>query len=273
MTAARVALQVNIATLECVKKLKLPLDELDAIGTCLAAAFADDRELVEVAYCEFDERQEETWRWAEREWETFPGGPYEFHELSYLGRSMQQMKKERVQLADHGPDDKDEGWIALSDRRGSTVQDTVEHIPLRAYTKASSLSPQCSSASSSDVPEVRTEHSSIVTQARILTESPSNTRPEYDDSVSSASHDAIELCAIKPPTTLRESFIESTSDKENALQWSPGKGNGPILSAAEFEALPYYSNVETESDWNDAADVQLELSRMDMYHQIEEEVC
>jgi len=251
MTAACVALKVNIATLKVVKKL--PLDELGAVGACLVAAFADGRQTVDVAYCEFDEQQEEAWRWAEREWETFPGGPYEYHELSYLYCPIRQMRDECVRLGDNGPVDEDEEWAAFSDRRRTSSQDSAEHIPLRIYSHAGSLSPQCSSASSSDAPEAGAEAPLSKKKAPVMTEAQFDALPDYDESFSSADHDAIELCAIKCPTTLLEPFSDSSSDKENVSQWSPGAGNGPMMSSAEFEALPDYSDVDDDSDWKNAA--------------------
>jgi hypothetical protein len=74
MSAARVALKVNIATLEFAKWL--PIDQLGHIGACAGAAFAEREDCVHVSWAVVDDEVEQTWRQAERDWEPFPGGPF-----------------------------------------------------------------------------------------------------------------------------------------------------------------------------------------------------
>jgi hypothetical protein len=75
ISAACVALKVNVATLELVKRL--PFDERGAISVCLAAAFADTESHVKIAWAEVGDSIERDWREAEQHWEVFSGGPYE----------------------------------------------------------------------------------------------------------------------------------------------------------------------------------------------------
>ena len=75
ISAACVALKVNVAPLELVKRL--PLDERGAITVCLAAAFADTASRVKIAWAEVDDNTERDWRQAEQHWEVFSGEAYE----------------------------------------------------------------------------------------------------------------------------------------------------------------------------------------------------
>lgn len=100
ISAARVALKVNIATLELVRRLSL--DELSAVGACLAAAFADGERQVDVAWAEVGSGTERDWREAERNWTRFPGGPYEAFEIeehsdnSLLQRSFRRFEERKL---------------------------------------------------------------------------------------------------------------------------------------------------------------------------------
>lgn len=78
-SAAYVALKVNLATLELVRRM--PLDGLSVIGLCLAAAFKTDKGSIDVAWVEVDSETEREWRDAERTWINFSGGPYEAYEM------------------------------------------------------------------------------------------------------------------------------------------------------------------------------------------------
>ena len=75
ISAACVALRVNVATLELVKRL--PLDQREAISVCLAAAFADTGGYVKIAWAEVGDNTERDWREAEQNWGVFSGGPYD----------------------------------------------------------------------------------------------------------------------------------------------------------------------------------------------------
>lgn len=79
MSAARVALKVNIAALELVGRL--PIDGMRTIGVCLAAAFCDADKTVMISWAEVGSDTEREWRDAERSWDHFPGGPYEVYEM------------------------------------------------------------------------------------------------------------------------------------------------------------------------------------------------
>ena len=57
VSAARVALRVNIATLDVVKRL--PLDELGAIGVCLGAAFTSDESRVDITWAKVGDETEQ----------------------------------------------------------------------------------------------------------------------------------------------------------------------------------------------------------------------
>jgi hypothetical protein len=231
MTAARVALKVNIASVEFVKKL--PIEQIGAIGACLAGGFEEGLEPVHLSWAEMDEEQEEIWRWAEREWERFPGGPFEYHELAYFSRSMQQMREERCQIGDHEPISDGGEWATPT---GRIVPDGIE---LRAYL---SLSSQRASANSTE-PHAETP---------VLTETQIDALPDYDDSFdNSPSQNRIpaKLCAVKHPKVTPS---DSSSDKESSASWwSPGPGTGPIMSTVQFDALPDWSDVEDDSDWED----------------------
>jgi len=102
-SAALVALKVNIAALELVRRL--PIDELSAIGVCLAAAFNDAEESVDISWAEVGSDTEREWREAERSWDRFSGGPYEIYEMeeqsedSALQRSLRRLEEaERSRL-------------------------------------------------------------------------------------------------------------------------------------------------------------------------------
>ena len=75
ISAACVALKVNVVTLELVRRL--PRGERGAINVCLAAAFADTGSRVKIAWAEVGDITERDWRDAEQHWELFSGGPYE----------------------------------------------------------------------------------------------------------------------------------------------------------------------------------------------------
>jgi hypothetical protein len=107
MSAARVALKVNITALELVRRL--PIDELSAIGVCLAAAFDDAEESADISWAEVGSDTEREWREAERSWDRFPGGPFEVHEMeeqsevSALQRSFRRFEEtERNRLGQRG---------------------------------------------------------------------------------------------------------------------------------------------------------------------------
>ncbi|KAF9692759.1 hypothetical protein EKO04_009056 [Ascochyta lentis] len=230
MTAARVALQVNIATLGFVKKL--PLDELEVIGGCLAAAFSDGHEPVDISYCEVDDWEEEVWRCAEREWEAFPGGPYEYHKIPCLCCSLRQMQ-------DHGTGHEDA--ILSAPRRRLRTR-------LGGCDCAETPSSQCSSTGCSSTSGACSEEAPA-----LMTDAQFEALPDYDDSFSYVSlegQDAMEQCAIDRPVTWRESLSELSSGTVHAARWSPGRGDGPIMSSAQFDALPNWSDVEDELDWN-----------------------
>lgn len=156
ITTARVALKVSIATLVFAKKH--PLNDLAAIGACVATAEAEGRETIEmVAYCETDGKQVEAWRWAFREWDSSPGGPHEYPELSYRSHPMRQMQEECGWFYDPGLVDEDERWTAPSDRDRTSSQGEVEYILLRPYARRGSLSLQCSPNGPSTAPEACTD--------------------------------------------------------------------------------------------------------------------
>lgn len=73
MSAAQVALKVNIAALELVRRL--PIEGSGAIGVCLAAAFNDAEESVDIFWAKVSSDTKCQWREAERSWGRFSGGP------------------------------------------------------------------------------------------------------------------------------------------------------------------------------------------------------
>lgn len=71
---------------------------------------------------------------------------------------------------------------------------------------------------------------------------------------------AIELKAITQPAGPSQT-PSGYSTKENIRgSWSPGKGDGPIMSSEEFDALPDWSDVEDDLDWNSAVSQISELN-------------
>ncbi|KAF2628588.1 hypothetical protein BU25DRAFT_448022 [Macroventuria anomochaeta] len=239
MSAARVALKVNVATLEFVKRL--PLDELGTIGVCLGAAFANDDDQVDITWAEVGDETEQDWREAEQDWKLFAGGPFEAVELegygeeSFSRRSICQ-EEESVRFGQDGPVSGEE-WAAFSKR----------HFPLRSEDSVS-LCPQpgAFSSSSQDAPNAGPSRtfSSSTRDRPFMTAAEFAALPDYSESFSyhsssSEDQDAIQLTAIKRPMTPRKSYLNPSSDKENTpLLWSPGRGNGPIMSSEEFDALP-----------------------------------
>ncbi|KAJ8108851.1 hypothetical protein OPT61_g7881 [Boeremia exigua] len=199
VSAARVALKINIATLEFVERL--PLAELGAIGACLGAAFADKERPVDISWAEVGDETEREWREAERVWEPFSGGPYRACEL-----------REDMEMTS--------GVASGVGREGTTSQATMAVAELHALP--------CDSASS-------------------------HTPSLVEDQ-------AIELIAIKRPWALCEEFSGPCLDKENVpYGWSPGKGSGPIMSDDAFDALPDWSDGESELGWVSAAEEWPEL--------------
>lgn len=137
MSAARVALKVNIAALELVRRL--PIEELGAIGVCLAAAFNDAEERVDVSWAEVGSDTERQWREAERSWGRFSGGPYEVFEMeersqdSALRRSLRRFEEaERNRLGQRGSSHVAE-WLAYrgSESSYSARSDTANASPSR----------------------------------------------------------------------------------------------------------------------------------------------
>jgi hypothetical protein len=191
VSAARVALQVNIATLKYIKKLSSY--ELDAVGQALAVAFAHSLQTVRIAYAEMSCAEEQAWRDAEREWETFSGGPYEYPQSSFPTRSLRRVKR---------------SWFGnpteVTERRTHRCESLRD-------TMAKSL--QTSSADSSF-----NEYGSVQIQDRhIMTDAEFDALPNYDDTssyLSSWLDETIELCVLKRPMTLRESFSDLYSNKD-----------------------------------------------------------
>lgn len=136
MSAARIALQVNMATLDFVNKL--PFNEMDAVGRTLAVAFAHSLETVEIAYAEVGAREEQKWRDAEREWEIFNGGPY--LQSSFISHSVRRMEDSRCRFNDNGAVEADE-WLTVSAHDYSLLQDGNTKLELQSlYSCASSSS-------------------------------------------------------------------------------------------------------------------------------------
>lgn len=111
-----------------------------------------------------------------------------------------------------------------------------------------------SSATSSGIP-IRSVMAEIVP----------NALPDYPDSFSYAStcfhdRDTVESTTSQSSKAPFDVFSEGFSDKENIRTvWSPGKGDSPIMSSEEFDALPHWSGAEDEIAWNSSAEEMLEL--------------
>ncbi|KAF3039239.1 hypothetical protein E8E11_001720 [Didymella keratinophila] len=248
MSAARVALKVNIAALELVRRL--PIDELSAIGVYLAAAFNETEESVDISWIEVGSLTEREWHEAERSWDRFSGRPYDVYEMekqsedSALQRSLRRFEEtERNRLRQHGSPYVAE-WLAY---RG-------HH---RSLTNGNSASAQSDNDDASRLYRESTGGGSIIAAAGLF-----NSRSDF----SAMELTAIELKAIlraerlvkTPSTTSPDSPIElkaipqpsDSSDKGYIRgSWSHGKGARPIMSNEEFEALPDYTDVEDDPNW------------------------
>jgi hypothetical protein len=248
--AAYVALKVNIATLELVRRL--PLDEMNAIGVCLSAAFGNEAEAVDISWAEIGSDTEQEWRDAERSWIRFSGGPYEVYEMeehsddSALQSSLHRFEEmERSRFGRSGSSYVAE-WVAcredhvsLSSQGSSYLEDSSLSLSrpssqVPAVTVAAGIFDTHSDYSGS----LENEHMDLtaVELKAILRAERAPKTPS-----SSTSGHAIELKAIPRPSSI--------SDKENIRgSWSPGNGTGPTMSSEEFDALPDYSDVEDDTD-------------------------
>lgn len=244
MSAACVALKVNIATLEFVKRL--PLEELGAIGVCLGTAFVNDDEGVDITWAEVCEEVERAWREAEREWEPFPGGPYETYELEAYNEKL-SLRQSTHRFEEHRQVGGDE-WAAIFEGGSPPLQDVS--VSLRMNTKRhSSLSRRGAGSFCTFYARTRP----LVTDAEFTN------LPDYSDSFSYSlslcdDEDAFELATVRQPEILHESSFGLSPDKKNMSSWSPGAGDGPIMSTADFDALPDWSDVEDDPDWDGAID-------------------
>ncbi|KAF3046947.1 hypothetical protein E8E12_009076 [Didymella heteroderae] len=268
MTAARVALRVNIAALELVRRL--PIDELSAVGVCLAAAFNNEEENMNIAWAEVGSDTERQWREAERSWDRFSGGPYEAYEMekqsedSALQRSLRRLEEaERNRLCQRGFSHVAE-WPAYHGNHLSASSDSssLSRSDIGTYGNASLLSHE--GASSGHV---------IAAAGLCYANSDRSGSLEDED----MELNAIQLKAIlraehppKAPSTTPSDYpldfranprpSDSLDMKNIRGSWSPGKGTGPVMSSEEFEALPDYSDVEDDPDWPSAVDYASEMS-------------
>ena len=247
MSAALVALKVNIAALELVRRL--PVDELSAIGVCLATTFNDAEETVHIRWAEVGSDTEREWRKAERSWDCFSGGPYEAYEMeeqsedSALQRSLRRFEEvERIRLGQCGSSYVAE-WLAYrgdcslpSSRNFASAQSdsTVD----REIAAAAALF-DAQSDRSGAWEEEDNELTAIELKAILRAERPVGT------SSTTSPDSPIELKAIPRPS---DSSIKAIKVNTRG-SWSPGKGAGPIMSNEEFEALPDYSDVENDQNW------------------------
>jgi len=222
MSAANVSLASNIASLNVVNRLSLV--GLSTIGMCLGAAFADTRSTVEIAWAEVGDETEREWREAERAWEVFSGGPYEAFEMEKYDEEafLRRCVKRTQAVSRQGGS---EGWYAEEEVVGGGGQQVVgEGQPVMDEVEFGALSDCTGSLSDS------------------------STLLSFED------REAIELVSIKQPQALHDIFTELDSNKANdRILWSPGEGSGPIMSSAEFEALPDWSDVEDDPEWDSTA--------------------
>ncbi|KAF1927537.1 uncharacterized protein M421DRAFT_5826 [Didymella exigua CBS 183.55] len=270
MSAAQVALKVNIATLELVRRL--PLAELSAIGTCLATAFSDDEELVNILWVEVGNDTEREWRDAERSWDCFPGGPYQAYEMeehshnSMLRRSFRRFDEaERHRLA-HSGFSSMAHWacfrylrLSASSNESLSLRSDVEYSS-RGLSQASSglqhilaASETCVLPGNSDFfiapSSWEDEDQDVELTAEELKAILRAERPPMTPSDSSSNY-AVEMKAIQWPFKLSGTSSGSSDKNFTRGPWSPGKGTGPIMSSEEFDALPDYSDVEDDSHWD-----------------------
>lgn len=248
MSAALVALKINIAALELVRRL--PIDESSAIGVCLAAAFNDAEETVHIRWAEVGSDTEREWREAERSWDRFSGGPYEVYEMEEQGgdEMLQQSLRTFEEIERNRPGQHGDSYVAewlgyrgqcrslSSDNSASAQSDTDDASPRLlgstgggCITAAAGLSDSRSDLSDIELTAIELK---AILRAERRPETPSITSPDS----------SIELKAI----SLR---LNGSGETNIRGSWSPGKGTGPIMSIEDFEALPDYSDVEDDPNW------------------------
>lgn len=217
MSAANVSLASNIASLNVVERLSLV--GLSTIGLCLGAAFVGTRSTVEIAWAEVGGETEREWREAERAWEVFSGGPYEAFEMEKYDEEefLRRCVKRAQAVSRQG---RSEEWF------GEEVGGGGQHVVGEGQSVMDEV-----------------EFGALSVCAGSL--SGNGTLLSFED------REAIELVSIKQPQALRDMFTGLVSNGANArILWCPGEGSGPIMSSAEFEALPDWSDVEDDPEWN-----------------------
>lgn len=145
MSAARVALQVNIATLEFIERLHVRLEALSTTGVCLGAAFADVGQRVDVAWAEVGSETERDWREAERAWEEFSGGPYEAFELEDYCNEELFLRRNlwRVQFGEHNSRHEEELAASPEDQTHPESSGMIRHRKWRLSSFALNHQAEC----------------------------------------------------------------------------------------------------------------------------------